>query len=445
MTSIRVRIDDQRITVVSAGIGTASGARPAPAKTPIHVIGGAGTDGSRPAEYGEPGHMTPAFAVTGLTHEEACELGRRSGQDVVYAWSYNCLAVFSCADGSCSLAGWRSDTSAEQPAPQEPTASAARDREPVTPAVPEPEEARAAAQPVPSLPPPASMAPTPRLPAPPKPERLVEDCLYPSRPLGETGEVLLTVRAWRMFGRRFSRVLHVRDDRLELLSRHAKDPVEVIDLGPVPDDPLAAALNRVPDLLTFPSEAAVEIECPAEEAEHVADLVQPVFDEFYCVEELYEYDDYELPDDDDDWDEEDWEDHNAACDRGRPREDERTYGWYDGLAAVRIHINGILHLAAEFDGRWALIPMDPHQSFPPLPMPADYFSEDSYGFDGGSPISNSHWWTGLGNVRGDLHIAWAAWDEGGDVLVARCDREEFDRRVAAWGYLDRPDEGVVEE
>jgi hypothetical protein len=219
----------------------------------------------------------------------------------------------------------------------------------------------------------------------------------------------------------------------------------VIDLGPVPEDPLAAALDRVPDLLTFPSEAAVEIECPAEDAERVADLVKPVFDEFYCVEELFEYDDYELPDDDDDWDEEDWEDHDAARDRAWPHEDERTYGWYDGLSAVRIHINGILHLAAEVDGRWILVPMDPHQEFPPLPMPGGYFAENSYGFDGGSPISNSHWWTGSGNIRGDLHIAWAAWDEGGEVLVAHCDRQEFERRVHAWGYLDRPDEGVIEE
>ncbi|GII56110.1 hypothetical protein Pth03_44990 [Planotetraspora thailandica] len=439
MTTIRIRIDDHWITVTSADIGTASGARPTPGEAPIHIVGGIGTDGSWPAEYGKPGDMTPAFAVTGLTHEEACELGRRSGQDVIYAWSYDCLAVFSCVDGSCSLTGWRSDTSAEQPAGQEPTAFAGREGEPVTPAVRESEKPPAAAPPLPS---PTVLAPAPRPPAPPKRERLAADCLYPSRPLGETEQVLLSVRAWRMFGRRISRVLHVRDGRLELLSRRGKDPVEVIDLGPVPTDPLAVALDHVPDLLTFPSEAAVEIKCPAGDAERVADLITPVVDDFYSVEELYDYDDDW---DDEEWDEEDWDDYKAGHKRAEPREDERTYRWYDGLTTVRIHINDILHLAAEVDGRWILVPMDPHQEFPPLPMPGNYFTEDSYGFDGGSPISNSHWWTGSGNIRGDLHIAWAAWDEGGEVLIARCSTEEFDRRVAAWGYLDRPDEGVIEE
>ncbi|GIH72005.1 hypothetical protein [Sphaerimonospora thailandensis] len=437
MTTIRIRIDDQWITVISAGIGTIAGERPAPTETPIHIIGGTGPDGSWAAEYGRPdGPAIPAYAVTGLTHEEACELGRTSGQEIVYAWSYNCLAVFSCADGSCSLTGWRSGTFAEQPAGHEPATAVNGEREPAPSAEREPEKP-AAAQPLPT--PPTS---TPRPAAPPRPQRLVADCLYPSRPLGETEDVLLGVRAWRMFGRRISRVLHVRDGRLELLSRHGKDPVETVDLGPVPDDALATALARVPDLLTFPSEAAVEIECPDEDAERVSGLVTPIFDEFYTVEDLYEYDDDW---DDEEWDKEDWNDYRAGRDRAWPREDERTYGWYDGLTAVRIHINGILHLAAEVDDRWILVPMDPHREFPPLPMPAHHYTEDSYGFDGGSPINNSHWWTGSGNIRGDLHIAWAAWDEGGEVLIARCDRQEFERRVYAWGYLDRPDEGVIEE
>ncbi|ETK36603.1 hypothetical protein [Microbispora sp. ATCC PTA-5024] len=246
-----------------------------------------------------------------------------------------------------------------------------------------------------------------------------------------------------MFGRRISRVLHVRENRLELLSRRAKEPVEVIDLGPVPADPLTAALDRMPDLLTFPSEAAVEIECPGEDAERVAGLVTPVFDQFHAVDDLYEYDDF--PGGDYGWDEEDRDDHDATRERAWPPEDERFYRWYEKLIAVRVHINGILHLAAGVDHHWVLVPMDPHQEFPPLPMPSRYYTEDSYGFDGGSPISNSHCWTGSGNIRDDLHIAWAAWDEGGEVLIARCDIEEFERRMKSLGYLDRPDEDVIKE
>ncbi|SNT57547.1 hypothetical protein SAMN05216276_106710 [Streptosporangium subroseum] len=257
-----------------------------------------------------------------------------------------------------------------------------------------------------------------------------------------------------MFGRRLARVLHVRDGRLELLSRRGKDPVESIDLGPIPADALATALARVPDLLTFPTEAAVEIDCRVEEVEEVegkdrvADLVQLTGDDLYPVKgkELYDYDDdWDNEEwDEEDWDEEDWDDYNAG----------RKHAWsryggactrYDGLTAVRIHINGVLHLVAEVDGRWTLIPMDIYPGDgPPIPRVCEYFDHDSCGCDNGFWPSNSHWWTGSGNVRGDLHIAWATGVEDGDVLVARCSVEEFERRVAAWDYLGCPGECVIE-
>lgn len=137
--------------------------------------------------------------------------------------------------------------------------------------------------------------------------------------------------------------------------------------------------------------------------------------------------------------------HLAAA--GAPEHHAGTPTWrgYKELATVGIRINRVLHRAALVQGRWTLIPMDTSQDFPPQPLMSVEYTSDSYGFDGGSPISNSHWWEGSGAVRDGLHVAWAAYYEGCYILIERCDANEFRRRVAEWGGLGRPDEGVVDE
>ncbi|NRQ40106.1 hypothetical protein HII36_51030 [Nonomuraea sp. NN258] len=261
-------------------------------------------------------------------------------------------------------------------------------------------------------------------------ERLPEDCLYPSRPLGPLGEVLLDVRAWRMYDRRLARTLHRRQGRLELLTRRGKGPVERLDLGSDAADPLEAALARVPDLLTFPAEAAVELTCSAGPARRVAELTQ-VTGEFLDAHTLTDAD---HPSPDDDWDEEDLADHAAGAERATPH-DERLYVWYDRLAPLLISINGVPHLAGEVAGRRTLIPMDPGQEFPPLPLVQREHTAESYSWDGGSPASSGTWWEGSGEVRDGLHIAWAAYDEGGYVMIGRGTAEEFLAEVRASGFF----------
>ncbi|MGA5758838.1 hypothetical protein [Nonomuraea bangladeshensis] len=251
--------------------------------------------------------------------------------------------------------------------------------------------------------------------------------------------MLLDIRAWRMYDRRLARTLHRRLGRLELLTRRGKGPTERLDLGSDTEDPLPAALARVPDLLTFPAEAAVEITCLAELEERVVELVEP-FGELQDAWALLA-DEHLLPQDD--WDEEDLADHAAGCDRVPPH-DERLYVRYDDLAPLLISINGIPYLAAQVTDRRTLIPMDPGEDSPPLPLVRREHATYGYDWDGGSPASNSSWWEGVGEVRPGLHIAWAAYDEGGYVMIGRGTAEEFMTEVRNSGFFAES-QGLDEE
>ncbi|GAA4912595.1 hypothetical protein HD597_012316 [Nonomuraea thailandensis] len=264
----------------------------------------------------------------------------------------------------------------------------------------------------------------------PRRERLPEDCLYPSRPLSPLGETLLDIRAWRMYDRRVAPRLHRWQGRLELLTRRGKGSTERLDLGSDTQDPLLTALARVPDLLTFPAEAAVEITCLAELEERVAELAEP-FGEFQDAWTLLG--DEHLPPQED-WDEEDLADHAAGHDRVPPH-DERIYARYDDLAPLLISINGVPYLAAQVAGRCTLIPMDPGQDSPPLPLVRRVHATYGYAWDGGSPASNNSWWEGAGEVRTGLHIAWAAYNEGGYVMIGRGTAEEFMAEVHASDFF----------
>jgi hypothetical protein len=64
-------------------------------------------------------HVEPSLAVVGLDREQACALGREFGQDAIFEWSPEVLAVLSCTDARAHYTGWVSSpvmgTSGTQP------------------------------------------------------------------------------------------------------------------------------------------------------------------------------------------------------------------------------------------------------------------------------------------------------------------------------------------
>jgi hypothetical protein len=65
-----------------------------------------------PATGGDAGgvHTETSVAVIGLSDGAACELGRRFGQDAVFAWTPGCRRLLSCFDDSSAESGWRAAT-----------------------------------------------------------------------------------------------------------------------------------------------------------------------------------------------------------------------------------------------------------------------------------------------------------------------------------------------
>ncbi|SED42019.1 Protein of unknown function [Streptomyces misionensis] len=61
-----------------------------------------------PAEGGDPGgtHREESVAVVGLDDAAARALGRRFGQDAVFAWTPGAWRVLACATGAVSVSGW---------------------------------------------------------------------------------------------------------------------------------------------------------------------------------------------------------------------------------------------------------------------------------------------------------------------------------------------------
>ncbi|MFF5401498.1 DUF3293 domain-containing protein [Streptomyces misionensis] len=61
-----------------------------------------------PAEGGDPGgtHREESVAVVGLDDAAARALGRRFGQDAVFAWTPGAWRVLACGTGAASVSGW---------------------------------------------------------------------------------------------------------------------------------------------------------------------------------------------------------------------------------------------------------------------------------------------------------------------------------------------------
>ncbi|SNT57558.1 Protein of unknown function [Streptosporangium subroseum] len=55
-------------------------------------------------------HVEKSAAVVGLSEAAACELGRRFGQDAIFAWTPGSWRLLSCSSDDSAVYGWRTTT-----------------------------------------------------------------------------------------------------------------------------------------------------------------------------------------------------------------------------------------------------------------------------------------------------------------------------------------------
>ncbi|SNT57541.1 hypothetical protein SAMN05216276_10679 [Streptosporangium subroseum] len=199
--------------------------------------------------------------------------------------------------------------------------------------------------------------------------------------------------------------LRIRDEILELVRTGEGIPKTVTTLGPLTadDDPLALALQAVPDLLTFDPHTAVDITTDALFA--VADTIRLSADpnrrEMIDSLNQDDLDFFEV-------------------------EEDVLIGYFDNLVPLRLRVNGILHFAARLDDSWALIPVNNDASFP-TPVLTRTFLSISYDFDGGG-ISSGPGFETIGEIRPGLNVSWGdfqeeMWDR--PLTLARGDLPKF--------------------
>ncbi|MFI6360239.1 hypothetical protein ACIBJF_48700 [Streptomyces sp. NPDC050743] len=213
-------------------------------------------------------------------------------------------------------------------------------------------------------------------------------------------ESFLTVCVSPVKGEEAEYALCVRDGVLQLLRDEGLTREAVTVLGtPSPgSDPLALALTAVPDLLTFPPTAAMDISASAPHA--VADAIRftssPAKNTWG---DLYG---------------EDWDDYECA--------NEDFIRRHDDLTPLRLDVNGTPHLAATVDGDWVVIPVDDEE----IQLNRG-FLEVLYDFEGGG-ISSGRGSQSIGEVRPGLNAYWEDFSEENwdrDLTLSRGDLVRF--------------------
>lgn len=213
-------------------------------------------------------------------------------------------------------------------------------------------------------------------------------------------ESFLTVCVSPVAGEEAEYALCVRDGVLQLLTDQgpAQDAVTVLGTYEPGSEPMALALAVVPDLLTFPPTAAVDISTSDPHA--VADAIRfsssPAKNTW---EELYgdHWDDYE-------------------------RAHEDFIRRHDDLKPLRLDVNGTPHLAATVDGDWVVIPVDDEE----IQLNRG-FLEVLYDFEGGG-ISSGRGSQSIGEVRPGLNAYWEDFSEENwdrDLTLSRGDLVSF--------------------
>ena len=134
---VDIRLGNRTLRVTPCPSGTATGSFPEPSGRTIHVITACNPGGSTapaedndraqgmltdelvrrhvswwPATGGDAAgvHVEQSAAVVGMSDTEAREVGRRFGQDAVFAWTLNSWRLLSCSSEATSVYGWRTTT-----------------------------------------------------------------------------------------------------------------------------------------------------------------------------------------------------------------------------------------------------------------------------------------------------------------------------------------------
>ncbi|MET8288372.1 hypothetical protein ABZV80_24390 [Streptomyces sp. NPDC005132] len=161
----------------------------------------------------------------------------------------------------------------------------------------------------------------------------------------------------------------------------AEDAVTVLGTPEPGSDPLALALAAVPDLLTFPPTAAVDISTSARHA--VADAVRFTSSpEKNTWENLYG---------------EDWDDDECA--------NEDLIRRHDDLTPLLLDINRTPHLADLVDGDWVMIPVNDEE----IQLNRSFLTV-LYDFEGGG-ISSGRGSLSIGEIRPGLNAYWEDFSE----------------------------------
>jgi hypothetical protein len=197
--------------------------------------------------------------------------------------------------------------------------------------------------------------------------------------------------------------LRIRNEILELV-RAGKDGTQTVTaLGRLGsgDDPLALALQAVPDLLTFDPHTAVDITTDAPFA--VADAIRFSAD-------LNRHDGKDKLNEDFFTDEEDC--LLSVLD--------------SNLVPVMFRVNGVPHFAAQVEGDWVLVPVEARYRFP-SPVTNRTFISVSFDYDGGG-YSSGKGFEAIAEIRPGLNIAWEdysdeAWDR--EMTLSRTPLPEF--------------------
>ncbi|MET7352935.1 hypothetical protein [Streptomyces mirabilis] len=196
-------------------------------------------------------------------------------------------------------------------------------------------------------------------------------------------ESFLTVCVTPVDGEETEYALCVRDGVLHLLKDQvpAEDAVTVLGTPEPGSDPLALALAAVPDLLTFPPTAAVDISTSAPHA--VADAVRFTSSpEKNTWENLYG---------------EDWDDDECA--------NEDLFRRHDDLTPLLLDINRTPHFAATVDGDWVMIPVDDEE----IQLNRGFLTV-LYDFEGGGN-SSGRGSLSIGEIRPGLNAYWEDFSE----------------------------------
>jgi hypothetical protein len=132
---VEMDVSGGRVRIVPCRAGIAEGSFPAPATETVHIVTAFRPSGARdladgenrarqdelereltarglrwwPAWGGDAAwtHVEDSAAIVGMTEVDAFDLGRRFGQDAIFAWTAQAWTLLPCGDRRPTVMGWR--------------------------------------------------------------------------------------------------------------------------------------------------------------------------------------------------------------------------------------------------------------------------------------------------------------------------------------------------